>query len=106
MTGSLTTPSSAGVHPVITLSVRQRIACATATLFGRYGAVTRLAQEYGLCRQTVYRQADAVRAGLDAPAHRQEVLGLRQQLEQAQARCADLQRRLQEIGRASCRERG
>jgi hypothetical protein len=81
---------------VITLSVRQRIACATATLFGNYGAVTRLAEAYELCRQSVYRQADAVRNDLDAPAHRQEVLGLRQQLAQAQAQVAALQRRLQD----------
>jgi len=79
---------------VITLSVPQRIACATATLFGNYGAVTRLAEEYELCRQSVCRQADAVRADLDAQTHRQEVLALRQQLEQARAHCADLQRRL------------
>jgi hypothetical protein len=79
---------------VITLSFPQRIACAAATLFGRYGQVTRLAQEYGLCRQTVYRQTDAVRDDLDAQAHRQEALCLRQQLEQARARCDDLQRRL------------
>src|SRR6266404_2261089 len=94
MTGSLTTPSSAGVHPVVTLSVRQRIACAFATLCGRYGAVTHLAHEYELCRQSVYRQTDAVRADLDTQAHDQEVLGLRQQLAQAQAQAADLQRRL------------
>jgi hypothetical protein len=79
---------------VTTLSIPQRIACAAATLFGRYGAVTRIAQEYGLCRQTIYRQTDAVRDDLDAQSHRQETLRLRQQLEQAQARCDDLQRRL------------
>src|SRR5216684_6323942 len=72
----------------------QRIACAAATLFGRYGAVTRIAHEHGLGRQSVYRQTEAVRDDLDAPTHRQEVLHLRQQLEQAQARCDDLQRRL------------
>src|SRR5215471_6468266 len=94
--GNMTTPASAGAHPVITLSFPRRIACATATLFGRYGAVTRLAQEYGLCRQSVYRQADAVRADLEAQAHHQEVLRLRQQLEQVQAQCADGQRRLQD----------
>jgi hypothetical protein len=81
---------------VITLSVPQRIACASATLFGNYGAVTRLAHEYDLCRQSVYRQANAVRADLDASAHRQEALALRQQLERALDRCADLQRRLDE----------
>jgi len=79
---------------VITLSFPQRIACAAATLFGRYGAVTRIAHEHGLCRQTVYRQTDAVRADLDAPTHGPETLRLRQQLEQTQARCDDLQRRL------------
>lgn len=79
---------------MITLSFRQRIACVAATLFGRYGAVTRLAHEHGLCRQTIYRQADAVRDDLDASTHCQEALRLRQQLEQAQARCDDLQRRL------------
>jgi hypothetical protein len=79
---------------VITLSFPQRIACAAATLFGRYGEVTRIAQEHGLCRQAIYRQADAVRDDLGAQAHRQEAVRLRQQLEQAQARCDDLQRRL------------
>jgi hypothetical protein len=79
---------------VINLSFLQRIACAAATLFGRYGAVTRIAQEHGLCRQSVYRQADALRDDLDAATHRQEALRLRQQLEQALRRCDDLQRRL------------
>ena len=68
---------------MVTLSVPQRIACAAATFFGNYGAVTRLAEEYELGRQSVYRQADAVRADLDTAAHRQEVLALRQQLAQA-----------------------
>jgi hypothetical protein len=79
---------------VLPLSVRQRIACASATLFGNYGAVTRLAQAYGLCRQAIYRQTQAVHADLDGQAHRQEVLALRQQLAQAQTQLAALQRRL------------
>jgi len=79
---------------VVTLSFPQRIACAAATLFGCYGAVTRLAQQHGLCRQAVYRQTDAVRDDLDAQTYRQEILHLRQQLEEAQARCDHWQRRL------------
>ena len=71
-----------------------RLACAAAVLFGRYGDVTRLAQRHGLCRQAVYRQADAVLDDLDGLTHRQEALRLRQQLDQLQARCDDLQRRL------------
>jgi len=81
---------------VISLSFLQRIACAAATLFGRYGAVTRIAHEHGLCRQSVYRQTDAVLDGLDAQIHHQETLLLRQQLEQALRRCDDLQRRLED----------
>ena len=79
---------------MITLSIPQRIACAAATLFGHYGAVTRIAQQCGLCRQSVYRQADALHADLEAQTHRQEILCLRLQLQQALTRCADLQRRL------------
>ena len=77
-----------------TLSFPQRIACAFATLFGRYGAVTRIAEEHQLCRQSVYRQTDAVRDDLDGQRHRDEVLGLQQQLAQARTQAADWQRRL------------
>jgi hypothetical protein len=79
---------------VPTLSLPDRLACAAAVLFGRYGAVTRLARVHGLCRQAVYRQTQAVLDGLDSSGHRQEALRLRQQLDQLQARCDDLQRRL------------
>jgi hypothetical protein len=79
---------------VTTLSLRDRLACAAAVLFGRYGDVTRLAQQHGLCRQAIYRHTAAVRDDLDGLAHRQEALRLRQQLDQLQARCDDLQRRL------------
>src|SRR5271157_1157075 len=89
-----TQPSSAGAHPVITLSVLDRIASAAAAFFGRYGDVTRLAQQRGSCRQAVYRQADAVRDDLDRLDHQQQALRLRQQLDQLQARSDDLQRRL------------
>jgi hypothetical protein len=81
---------------VTTLSLRDRLACAAAVLFGRYGDVTRLAQQHGFCRQAVYRHTDAVRDDLDGLAHRQEALRFRQQLDQLQARCDDLQRRLEQ----------
>jgi hypothetical protein len=79
---------------VLPLSFCQRIACAAATLFGPYGAVTRLTQEYGLGRPSLYRQTDDLRDELQAQTHRQEVLRLRQQLQHAQARGDDWQRRL------------
>jgi len=81
---------------VTTLSFRDRLACAAAVLFGRYGDVTRLAQQHGLCRQALYRHTDAVCDDLDGLTHRQEALRFRQQLDQLQARCDDLQRRLEQ----------
>jgi hypothetical protein len=81
---------------VATLSLRDRLACAAAVLFGRYGDITRLAQRHGLCRQAVYRHQEAVWEHLDGDAHRQEASRLRQQLGQAQARCDDLRRRLEQ----------
>lgn len=78
---------------MISLSFPQRIACAAAILFGRYGVVTRLAREYGMCRQSVYRQSRAVHDELEEAKQGSEVL-VRQQLQQAEHRCDDLQRRL------------
>ena len=89
-----THPSPAEAHPVTTLSVLDRIASAAAAFLGRYGDVTRLARRRGSCRQAVYRQAAAVRDDLDRLHHQQEALRLRQQFDQLQARCDDLQRRL------------
>jgi hypothetical protein len=78
---------------VTTLPLLDRLACATAVLFGRYGDVTRVAQLHGLCRQALYRLAGAVLKDLDG-CHRRDALRLRQRLDQLQARCDDLQRRL------------
>ena len=39
----------------------QRIASAFFVLHGRYGEVTRYAQERGVCRQWIYREAAALR---------------------------------------------
>ena len=92
-----TQPSSAGAHPLTcTLAPLDRIASAAAVFCGRYGDVTRLAQRRGSCRQAVYRQADAALDDLDGDRHRQELLRLRQQLDQAQARADDLQQRLEQ----------
>jgi len=77
---------------MFTLSLLDRLGCAAAVLFGRYGDVTRFAQLHDLCRQAVYRHSDAVLEDLEG--QRQEILRLRQQLDQCQARCHALQRRL------------
>jgi hypothetical protein len=77
-----------------TLAPRDRSASAAAVFHGRYGDVTRLAQQRGSCRQALYRQADAALDDLDRLPHHQEALRLRQQRDQLQARCDDLRRRL------------
>jgi hypothetical protein len=75
-----------------TLAPRDRLASAAAVFHGRYGDVTRLAQQRGSCRQAVYRQADAALEELDGHRHLQEALRWRQQCDQLQARCDDVQR--------------
>jgi hypothetical protein len=75
-----------------TLPPRERLASAAAVFCGRYGDVTQLAQRCGLGRQTLYRQADALLEDLDRYPH--ETQQLRQQLQQLQAHCEQLQQRL------------
>ena len=77
-----------------TLAPHDRIASAAAVFCGRHGDVTRLAQQRGCCRQALYRQAEAALDDLDHLSHRLEARCLRQQRDQLQARCDDLQRRL------------
>lgn len=67
----------------------QRIASAFFVLFGDYGAVTRYAQERGVCRQWIYREAAALCNALSTM--QQEIYSLRQQLQLEQQRNAALQ---------------
>jgi hypothetical protein len=59
----------------------QRIASAFFVLFGKYGDVSRYAQERGVCRQWIYREAASLRNALATA--RQEIESLRAQLRQA-----------------------
>jgi len=79
---------------VTLLALRDRLAVAAAVLFGRYGDVARLARAHGHCRQTLYRQTNAVLDDLDGRPQRQQVLELRQQRDQLQTHCDQLQRQL------------
>ena len=67
----------------------QRIASAFFVLFGKYGDVSRYAQERGVCRQWIYREAAALRKALATA--RQESEGLREQLRQAHEQTTELQ---------------
>ena len=70
----------------------QRIASAFVVFHGKYGAVTRSAQERGVSRQGLYREAQAVRQTLATA--QQEIDTLRQQLQQARQQLTALHARL------------
>src|SRR4051812_5973844 len=69
-----------------------RIASAFFVLHGKYGEVTRYAQERGVCRQWIYREANALRQALATT--QQQNAGLREQLQRSQQQCVALETRL------------
>jgi hypothetical protein len=71
-----------------------RLATAATVLFGPHGAVSEYANRRGVSRQALYRQTDQVLRDLDEAPLQEENARLRQQLAQAHAECAGLQRRL------------
>lgn len=71
-----------------------RLASAYAVHCGSYGAVTRLAQQRGVCRQWLYREAAWVHATLDGSATRAELDRLRQRVRTLEQDNAALRRRL------------
>lgn len=70
----------------------QRIASAFFVLYGKYGDVSRYAQERGVCRQWVYREAAALRRALTNA--QQEIESLHEQLRQAHEQRSELGTRL------------
>jgi hypothetical protein len=71
---------------------QQRIASAYFVVFGSYGDVTRYAQERGVCRQWVYREAGWVQKHLQET--QQENQRLREQVQELLQRQTDLEKRL------------
>jgi hypothetical protein len=73
---------------------RQRIASSYVVFFGVYGEVTRQAQQRGVSRQTIYREAAATQACLEAAQDKQQDDALHLQVQQLQQSVAELQRQL------------
>lgn len=73
---------------------QQRIASAFVVFFGGYGEVSRHAQERGVCRQWVYREADWVQTRLDGRTWQQEIHCLGQKVRDLEQRCSELEKRL------------
>jgi hypothetical protein len=68
------------VTPMSIVGTFQRLASATTAFFGRHGAVTEQAQQRGISRQALYREAEAVLGAVDGSAAQQQLQQLRQQI--------------------------
>jgi hypothetical protein len=96
-----------------TVAPQQRIASAYFVIFGNYGDVTRYAEERGVCRQWVYREATQLQQTLaeqqktidDLQARAQELeqqqADLQERLHSAVVLDADLQARFASVGQAA-----
>lgn len=73
---------------------RRGIGSAFFVCFGQYGDVSRFAQEQGISRQWVYREAQQVTASLEGTRARQESARLQAEVTALRQQVADLQRRL------------
>jgi hypothetical protein len=76
------------------LPATQFIASAYAVHFGRYGDVQRLAQQHGVFRQRLYREAAQVVAALDNSQRVQQIHRLQQRIRDLESRVAHLEGRL------------
>jgi hypothetical protein len=68
-----------------------RLASASAVFLGQHGDVSHHAEQRGVSRQRLYRQADSVLRDLHGQQHQQEVADLQGQLALVQARLEQLQ---------------
>jgi hypothetical protein len=71
---------------------QQRIASAYFVIFGNYGDVSRYAEERGVCRQWVYREADWLRGSL--ATSQEKIDALEQRVRELEQQKESLERRL------------
>ena len=71
---------------------QQRIASAYFVVFGKYGDVSRYAEERGVCRQWVYREADWLRNSL--ATSRAKIDALEQRVRELEQQKAAFEQRL------------
>jgi hypothetical protein len=69
----------------------ERLASASCVFLGQHGDITQQAQQRGLSRQRLYRQADSVLRDLDPTPHHQQLAHFRELLGHLQARLQTLQ---------------
>jgi hypothetical protein len=68
-----------------------RLASASVVFFGRHGDISHHAQQRGVSRQRLYREADSVLRDLDTNAQQQQIACLQQQVADLQARLEQAQ---------------
>jgi hypothetical protein len=76
-------------------TIPQRIASAFAVLCGRYGDVTRMAEDREQSRQALYREAEQVAEAVDGTAAQAQIDALKRQLAEQRAAVKALETRLQ-----------
>jgi len=76
------------------VALRRRIGSAFVVTWGQYGAVRRFAQEHGISRQWVYREAKQVTVTLEGTQVRQETERLKTELAQLRQQVTHLQAQL------------
>jgi hypothetical protein len=76
-------------------TIKQRIASAFVVFCGRYGDVTKMAQDREQSRQSLYREATEVANAVDGSAVQSRITELERQLAEQQARIQALQERLE-----------
>jgi TolA-binding protein len=77
-------------------TIKQRIASAFVVLCGRYGDVTKMAQDREQSRQSLYREATQVVNAVDGTTAQNRIDQLQQQLAEQQAEIEALQQRLEQ----------
>jgi chromosome segregation ATPase len=76
-------------------TIPQRVASAFAVFCGRYGDVTKMAQDREQSRQSLYREAERVANAFDGAAARARIDDLQRQLAERQVEVKALQERLE-----------
>jgi hypothetical protein len=76
------------------VALSRRIGSAFFVVCGRYGTVSQFAQEHGVSRQYVYREAQQVTAILEGEEMRQEIEGFQAEIATLRQQVVELQRRL------------
>src|SRR5436190_22488870 len=78
------------------VSAVRRLTSAATVFFGGHGAVSQLARQRAVCRQVLYREADATLQQVEGSTDRQRLQNLHQDIAHLRRRVAELEARLRQ----------